>query len=109
MKDKVCSIDDKIKSIDKKYDKLDIAVNGTEVEKYQDGLVAKGNIHNKYHEKNEEKWGSQLYFRNHLKQFAAVIIIILAVLSYIGINIDSIAGAALKSVGVKIDLPIKEK
>ena len=109
VKKKLCSIENRMEDGDKKFNKLNIAVFGTEVEKYEDGLVAKGNIHGKYHKNNEEKWGSQTYFKNHLKQFAILIIVAIFGLSLLGYNINSIAQVALKAVGVKIDLPAKEK
>ena len=104
MKKKMEHITEKIERIDD----LDIAVNGTKVEKFQDGLVAKVNIHKEYHEGNEEKWGFQKYLKNHLKVFAILIIVGIFLLSLVGYNINTIATAALKSIGVKIELPEKK-
>ena len=106
-------VKEKLEKVTQKFDKIDnidIAVNGTDVEKHEDGLVAKVNSHiGNYHPKNEESWGFQTYFKNHLKHFAVFIILIIFALSLLGYNIDSIAKATLKSFGVKIELPVKEK
>ncbi len=106
IKKKLDSIDDRMKSGDDKFDNLNVAVFGTDVEKHKDGLVEKLNSHTgEYHKDNEEKWGSQTYFKNHLKQFAIMIVVAIFGLSLLGYNINSIAQVALKAVGVKIELP----